>query len=88
MHRDKEIDRNQRSEELLKLEGGRGGEGVIFQGEVNTLLHTMTYETNAGKFHLLVNSDKSCTAKIEDFGIKNGTKEKKLLVRYDSNLSF
>ena len=38
--------------------------------------------------HLLVSSDKRCTAKIEDFGIKNSTEEKLLGVQFDSNLSF
>ena len=33
-------------------------------------------ETNADKCHLLVSSDESCTAKIEDFSIKNSTEEK------------
>ena len=31
---------------------------------------------NADKCHLLVSSDESCTANIEDFIIKNSTKEK------------
>ena len=45
-------------------------------------------KTNANKCHLLVSSDESCTAKIEDFSIKNSTKEKVLGVKIDSNLSF
>ena len=35
-------------------------------------------QTNVEKFYLLVSSDKSCTAKIEDFGNKNSTEEKLL----------
>ena len=42
----------------------------------------------ADKCHLLVSSDESCTAKIEDFGIKNSTEEKLLGIKFDSNLSF
>ena len=45
-------------------------------------------KANAGKCHLLVSSNESCTAKIEDFSIKNSTKEKLLGVKFDSNLSF
>ena len=45
-------------------------------------------KANADKCHLLVSSDESCTAKIEDFSIKNSTKEKLLGVKFDSNLSF
>ena len=45
-------------------------------------------KANADKCHLLVSSDESCTAKIEDFSIKNRTEEKLLGVRFDSNLSF
>ena len=33
-------------------------------------------------------TDESCTAKIEDFSIKNGTEEKHLEVEFDSKLSF
>ena len=33
-------------------------------------------------------TDESCTAKIEDFSIKNSTEEKLLGVKFDSNLSF
>ena len=43
---------------------------------------------NADKCHLLVSSDKSCTAKIEDFSINNSTEEKLLGVTFDYNLSF
>ena len=45
-------------------------------------------KANDDKCHLLVNSDERCTAKIEDFNIKNGTEEKLLGVNFDSNLSF
>ena len=45
-------------------------------------------KANANKSHLLVSSDESCTAKIEDFSIKNRAKEKLLGVKFDSNLSF
>ena len=44
-------------------------------------------KVNPDKCHLLVSSDESCTAKIEDFSIKNSTKEKLLGVKFDSNLS-
>ena len=43
---------------------------------------------NDDKCHLLVTSDESCTAKVEDFSIKNSTEEKHLEVKFDSNLSF
>ena len=43
---------------------------------------------NADKCHLLVSSNESCTAKIEDFSIKNSTEEKLLGVKFDFNLSF
>ena len=43
---------------------------------------------NVDKCHLLVISDKSCTAKIEDFSINNSTEGKLLGVKFDSNLSF
>ena len=33
-------------------------------------------KANADKCHLLVSSEESCTAKIEDFSIKNSTEEK------------
>ena len=45
-------------------------------------------KANADKCHLLVSSDESCTAKIEDLNIKNSTEEKLLVVKFDSNLSF
>ena len=45
-------------------------------------------KANADKCHLLVSSDESCTAKIEDFSIKNSTEEKLLGVTFDSKLSF
>ena len=45
-------------------------------------------KANADKCHLLVCSNGSCTAKIEDFSIKNSTEEKLLVVKFDSNLSF
>ena len=45
-------------------------------------------KANADKCHLLVSSDESCTAKIEDFSIKNSIEEKLLGLKFDSNLSF
>ena len=45
-------------------------------------------KANAEKCHLFVSSNESCTAKIEDFSIKNSTEEKLLGVKFDSNLSF
>ena len=45
-------------------------------------------KANADKCHLLVSSDESCTAIIENFSIKNSTEEKLLWVKFDSNLSF
>ena len=45
-------------------------------------------KANADKCHLLVSSNESCTAKIEDFSIKNSTEENLLGVKFDSNLSF
>ena len=45
-------------------------------------------KANADKCHLLVSSDESCTAKIDDFSIKNNTGENLLQVKFDSNLSF
>ena len=45
-------------------------------------------KANPDKSHLLVSSNESCTAKIEDFSIKNSTEEKLLGVKFDSNLSF
>ena len=44
-------------------------------------------KANDDKCHLLVGSDESCTAKIEDFSIKNSTKENLLRIKLDSNLS-
>ena len=44
-------------------------------------------KANADKCHLLVSSDENCTAKIEDFNIKNSTEEKLLGVKFDFNLS-
>ena len=43
---------------------------------------------NAEKCHLVVSSDESCAAKIEDVSIKNSTEKKLLGVKLDSNLSF
>ena len=45
-------------------------------------------KANAEKCHLVLGSDESCTAKIEDVNIKNSTKEKLLEVKFDSDLSF
>ena len=45
-------------------------------------------KANADKCHLLVSSDESCTAKIEDFSTKNSTREKLLGVNFESNLFF
>ena len=45
-------------------------------------------KANANKYHLLLNSDESCTVKIEDFSIKNSTEENLLGVKFDSILSF
>ena len=45
-------------------------------------------KANADNCHLLVSSYERCTAKIEDFSIKNSTKEKLLGAKFDSNLSF
>ena len=45
-------------------------------------------KANADKCHLLVSSDERCTAKIEDFSIKNSTEEKLLGVKFGSNLFF
>ena len=45
-------------------------------------------KANAYKCHLLVSSVKNCTAKTENFSIRNGTEEKLLGVKFDSNLSF
>ena len=45
-------------------------------------------KANADKCALLVSSNESCTAKIEDFSTKNSTGEKLLGVKFDYNLSF
>ena len=45
-------------------------------------------KANSDKCHLFVSSDESCKANIEDFIIKNSTKEKLWGVKFDSNLSF
>ena len=45
-------------------------------------------KANVDKCHLMVSSDESCTAKIEDFSIKNSTEEKLLGAKFDSKLSF
>ena len=45
-------------------------------------------KANADKCHLLISSDESCTAKIEDFSIRNSTDEKLIGVKFDSNFSF
>ena len=45
-------------------------------------------KAKANKCHLLVSSDKKCTAKIEDFSVKKSTEEKLLGAKFDSNLSF
>ena len=45
-------------------------------------------KANADKRHLLVSSDESCTAKIEDFSIKNSTEQKLLGLKFVSDLSF
>ena len=45
-------------------------------------------KANADKCHPLVSSHKRCTAKIEDFSIKNSTGDKLLGVKFDSKLSF
>ena len=47
------------------------------------LIHVNIFvKANADKCHLLVSSHESCTAKIEDFSIKNGTEEKLLGVKF------
>ena len=45
-------------------------------------------KANTDRYHLLVNSNENCTAKIEVFNIKNSTEEKLLEVKFDSDLSF
>ena len=44
-------------------------------------------KANTDKCHLLVSSNKSFIAKIEDFSIENSTEEKLFGVKCDSNLS-
>ena len=45
-------------------------------------------KANADKCQLLVSSDENCTARVEDFIMKNDTEEKLLGVKLNSNLSF
>ena len=45
-------------------------------------------KANVNKCHLLVSFDEICIAEIEDFSIKNSSKEKLLGVKFDSNPSF
>ena len=45
-------------------------------------------EANADKSHLLANYNENCSAKIEDFRIKNSIEEKLIRVKFDSLLSF
>ena len=45
-------------------------------------------KTNVHQCHLLVSSDGSCTARIENFDIKASSEEKMFGVKFDSNLSF
>ena len=45
-------------------------------------------KANANKCKLLVSFDEICTAKIEDFSVKNSTEKKLFVVKFDSNLSF
>ena len=45
-------------------------------------------KANDDKCHLVVSSDESCTAKIEDIIIENDTEKRQLGVKFDSNLSF
>ena len=45
-------------------------------------------KANVDKCNLLVSSDESCAAKIEDISFKNSTEEKLLGVKFNSNLSF
>ena len=61
------------------------------ENSTNSLLNWLTenhMKANADKCHLLVSSDESCKAKIEDFSIKNSIEEKLVGVKFDSNLSF
>ena len=43
-------------------------------------------KASADKFHLIVSSDESFTAKIKGFSIKNSTEEKLLGLKFDSNV--
>ena len=64
---------------------------INLEKSTNSLLNLFRenhMKANADKCHLLVSSNESCTAKIEDFSIKNSTKEKLSGVKFDSNLSF
>ena len=45
-------------------------------------------KANANKYYFLVSSDKSCTAKIRDFSIKNSTEGEPRGVKFDYNLPF
>ena len=45
-------------------------------------------KASTDKSYLLVSSNERCAAQIEDFSIKNITKEKLLGVKFDSNLFF
>ena len=45
-------------------------------------------KANANKYYFLVSSDKSCTAKIKDFSIKNSTEGEPRGVKFDYNLPF
>ena len=45
-------------------------------------------EANINKSHLLANYNENCSAKIEDFSIKNSIEEKLIGVKLDSLLSF
>ena len=45
-------------------------------------------KANANKCHLSVSFGESCTAKIEDFSIKNSAEEKLFGVKFVSNLSY
>ena len=60
-------------------------DNVISNLEKSRENHT---KANTDKCILLVSSNESCTAKIEDFSLKNNSEEKLLRVKFDSNLSF
>ena len=45
-------------------------------------------EANAHNYYLLLSTDEKFTAKIEDFNIKNSTKEKLLGLKFESDLVF